>query len=135
MGRRFFLAVTIMYFGVSSELQITATVFFSMSYLSFLIRIAPFVDDILNYVEMGNEVTILVSLYFCYTFTDYVPTADKRYAIGWAFSAMVFFNIAINFALIAYTMGKAIKALIIKFCKNKNHPKSNKISVIEKQEY
>lgn len=69
-------------------------------------------NNILNYVEMGNEVTILVSLYFCYTFTDFVPTADKRYAIGWAFSGMVFFNLAINFSLIAYTMGNAIKGLL-----------------------
>jgi hypothetical protein len=61
---------------------------------------------------MGNELTNLVSLYFCYTFTNFVPTADKRYAIGWAFSGMVFFNIAINFALIAFTMVKAINGLL-----------------------
>jgi hypothetical protein len=72
----------------------------------------PFVTKILNYVEMGNELTILVSFYFCYTFSDYVPTAEKRYAIGWAFSAMIFFNITFNFALIVYTLGQSLKGLI-----------------------
>mmetsp|Transcript_19233 Transcript_19233/g.18374 ORF Transcript_19233/g.18374 Transcript_19233/m.18374 type:complete len:268 (+) Transcript_19233:676-1479(+) len=106
--RRLILSLTIMYFDSDLVLQLGVTVGFSLGYLCFLFLFQPFMTRLLNFLEIFNEFTILTSLYFCFTFTGYIPLAEDRYTIGWAFSSFVFLNVALNFAFIVFTMLKVL---------------------------
>ena len=57
-------------------------------------------------LEYFNEFTILMCLYNCFLFTDFVPSPVNRYTIGYSMIVCTLFNFAVNGALMVLAMLK-----------------------------
>lgn len=57
-------------------------------------------------LEFFNEFTILTCLYNCYLFTDYVPSPETRFIIGYSMIVCTMFNFAVNATLMVIEMLK-----------------------------
>lgn len=62
----------------------------------FLVCVKPLDQEVFNNLEMLNEIFILISSYFMYLFTDFVPDAEMRLQIGWIYVMILSVNFAIN---------------------------------------
>ena len=47
-------------------------------------------------LEFFNEFTILMCLYNCYLFTDFVPRPEERYTMGYCMIVCTVFNFTVN---------------------------------------
>ena len=59
---------------------------FTMSYVAY---VKPFNSSNMNLQEILNEVTILLSCYALFTFTEWVPDMDRRIEMGWFLLALI----------------------------------------------
>ena len=59
----------------------------------------PFADNFLNHIEAFNEATMLALTYFLFCFTDFVPDAETRYKLGFAYIATSFVNLAVHMVI------------------------------------
>ena len=74
--------------------------------------VMPFEDPLLNYMELFNESSLLVTSYFLLTFTDFVPEPETRYTIGWVFSGVVALNLIVNWIILFTRLAKQIIAFV-----------------------
>lgn len=51
-------------------------------------------------LEFFNETTILLCVYHCYLFTDFVPGPEDRYSMGFSMIGCIILNFAVNGYLI-----------------------------------
>jgi hypothetical protein len=65
-------------------------------------------------MEIFNECCLLVSSYFLFLFTDFVPDVKTRYMIGWGFVGLQIFNIGINWLCMIYKLLQAVLFIIMK---------------------
>ena len=56
----------------------------------------PFVNKVLNYLEVMNEVSILIIIYHMIVFTDYVDSRSTQYVVGYSVCIFTGLNICIN---------------------------------------
>jgi hypothetical protein len=56
----------------------------------------PFVNNVLNYLEIMNEVTILILIYHMIVFTDFVESRTMQYQLGYLVCIFTVLNICIN---------------------------------------
>ena len=68
-------------------------------------------------MEIMNEVTLFIASYFLFFFTDFVPSKELKYEMGWYFIALASFNIVINWMAMIYKFG----APAVVFIKKKLH--------------
>jgi hypothetical protein len=47
-------------------------------------------------MELFNELTVSISLYFLFIFTDFCPDSTTRYKAGWAKVSLILTNLVIN---------------------------------------
>jgi len=62
-------------------------------------------------LEFFNESTIMLCVYHCYLFTDYVPRPEDRYSMGFSMIGCTVFNFAVNGYLILSDQIKQIVKL------------------------
>ena len=74
---------------------------FTMIYLQWVL---PWDTKKLNFLDLLNEVTSIVTLYHMILFTDYVPEARIRYLFGWS---LIFSN-SVAISIHVFLMGKEI---------------------------
>mmetsp|Transcript_14758 Transcript_14758/g.10662 ORF Transcript_14758/g.10662 Transcript_14758/m.10662 type:complete len:89 (+) Transcript_14758:654-920(+) len=77
----------------------------------YVMGIAPFTEQLLNYLEYFNEFTVLVISYFLIFFTDFAEDKEMEYRLGWIVIVLTLFNILVNLIII---MKMTIKNLFIK---------------------
>lgn len=56
----------------------------------------PFEDDLITKLEMFNEIVSIMLCYVMLTFTDWVPRAQTRYIIGWAFIVLLIAHLFVH---------------------------------------
>jgi len=56
----------------------------------------------------------LISSYFLFLFTDFVPDVHTRYLIGWGFIGLQIFNIAVNWLCMIFKVYQALRVIAIK---------------------
>ena len=78
--------------------------------MTYLVYIKPFDTKIKNYLEIYNELTILISSYHMLLFTDFVMNEYISYNAGWSFLSFYFLNIVININVIIYFTTKTLIA-------------------------
>jgi hypothetical protein len=81
-------------------------------------------------MEIFNEMTLLISFYMCYNFTDFVPDPLYRYFLGKIFIGFIIFNLGVNVIGILGTLCNTIKIFAIKICKKRKN--KNTVQVIKK---
>ena len=76
------------------------------------------VDGTNNFIQVFNEVIILVCTWYLFLFTEYVPNPVDRHLFGQGFIYLIGFNCTINILLLIFLLCKSIKAAIkTKFAK------------------
>jgi hypothetical protein len=76
--------------------------------LTFFITVKPLDQPFLNGIEVFNEACLLLTSYFLFLFTDFVPDPKLRYQIGWLFIGLQILNIAVNWMCMFYKVFCAI---------------------------
>ena len=84
-------------------LQITTQIACSVLMLIYLSYVWPFESHTITKFEMLNESIILFLCYSLLCFTDWVPDAKIRYAIGWLFIAGTSIYLAINMTVLFWS--------------------------------
>lgn len=64
-----------------------------------------------NFVEGLNECVYVLSVYHMMSFTDWVPSVDTRYLMGWSLIIIISLNVIGNMGLIMYYAFKDIRVL------------------------
>jgi hypothetical protein len=99
--------------------QILIVMVCSIINICYLCKFKPFEDRKILKLEIMNEVTNIILLYHLMMFTDWVPEAETRYAIGWSFIFVISANILVHFSLLVYDTAKKVRYKIQEYRKMK----------------
>jgi hypothetical protein len=97
--RRFIFAATCVFLKDYPLAQIHSTFLQSILMLWYLLYYWPFVQHGLNYLEVFNEMCIMLCMYpAAGIFTDGTQfvSSDVHYNAGWAFIGIIGFNVGVN---------------------------------------
>ena len=100
--RRIILACTIVFCDNHTYVQLFLQIGFSIFITDFFSRVRPLEEPILNYMEIYNELTILICSYLMLCFSELVENANQRIEIGWTYIMIVSLNILINWAVLIF---------------------------------
>lgn len=94
--------------------------------------ILPCENSQLNFLEMSNEILVLVSAYSMMLFTDYVADPNLRYMFGWGYIGLIGFGLLFNLLFMFFTSLKDIKKLYLSIRHwNRNMQAQKKKTVIK----
>ena len=85
----------------------------------YLLWYRPFAENFLNYIEAFNETTILALTYFLFCFTDFVPDAETRYKLGFAYIVTSFVNLVVHMGIMLRSSSVKIRQACLKFHYNR----------------
>lgn len=60
------------------------------------VLVKPFENPSLNRLEVFNETCIIAAAYHLFAYTDFLPSPDMQYKVGWSMIAITVFNIGVN---------------------------------------
>ena len=80
----------------------------------FILLIKPYSIKILNYLELANELILLLSCYFMMTFTTWITDVEFQYKIGDVFIKLLSAVFILNSIMIFIEIGSQIKQLFKK---------------------
>jgi hypothetical protein len=110
--KRFLLALILVFFTIPF-FQVYAMVFISLASIAYTILTQPFTLDYLNFLELVNEVMILVCCYHLLPFMDGSIDARVRYTVGWSLDALLIlqflFNLFVQFVQFALKFKLTLK--------------------------
>jgi len=112
--RRLLYSINIVFLNGSTVAQLFMQFFCCLLMLIFFVHVTPLNQPLLNRMEIFNECCLLVSSYFLFLFTDFVPDVKTRYMIGWGFVGLQIFNIGVNWLCMIYKVFEALKLIIMK---------------------
>jgi uracil DNA glycosylase len=79
----------------------------------YLVYVRPFKQPSQNYIEIFNEINIMVAALHLFLFTDFVDSPETQYLIGWSLIAVMLLNILVNvFIMVAETLKDLRKRMI-----------------------
>ena len=64
--------------------------------LIYLLHVKPYNDPKLTIQEVFNEITVLLSFYVLFTFTEWVWKQEVRYNLGWVQIGIIGLNLIVN---------------------------------------
>ena len=64
----------------------------------------PMIDRTNNFIQVFNEVVILIAIWSMFLFTDYVADPSTRLLFGEGFKFTIIFNVIVNLAILVYTV-------------------------------
>lgn len=76
MLRRLFFASVAVFLTNMPSLQVVLVICHCLVVMMYLVRVRPFADPIMNYMEILNEAFILGATYHMLIFTDFVPNPN-----------------------------------------------------------
>jgi len=100
--------------------QLFVTMYSSLALIAFYVIVWPMNDTLNNVLQLGNEIFFLVCVHVMLTFTDYTTDPVDRHEIGTNYLYFLGLNVAVNLALIGYTIVKQV----IDYCRKRNQEKS-----------
>ena len=74
--------------------------------LGFVTSVRPFEVQLMNDLEIFNETTFCILVFYNYVFTDFVPDPNFRYTLGLGFLGIIGFNILVIFLAIGTVVVK-----------------------------
>ena len=74
--------------------------FVSTGMIIYLLCFSPFEDPFFTKIEVMNEVTAIFLLYTMLCFTDWIPSAERRYIYGWFFIGFASLNMIVHIFLL-----------------------------------
>lgn len=101
--------------------QLMAMSYITTAMVIYLLWFSPFEDNFYNRIEVLNEITAMLLLYFMFTFTDWIPSAGDRYNYAWLFIAITCANLGVH---LFFLMKENMKRLHLKWIRYTNKKKS-----------
>ena len=83
-----------------------ATSFFMIFYFCY---VWPFESHQMTKLEIFNEVTAIQLCYFMMCFTDWVPSTQTRYALGWIFIVIISLHLGVHMTILLYNTYTILK--------------------------
>jgi hypothetical protein len=80
----------------------------------YITYVKPFETPLLNYMEVFNEVCVLIATYHLFLFTDFVPDPELRYSIGWSIIGVTIVNIIVNMLVMFWSTLKQLRLMFKK---------------------
>ena len=77
-------------------LQLMATFCVCTAKIIYLLWFMPFEETLVNLLEVMNEITTILMLYVMLTFSDWVPSPELRYQLGWIFIGVLVLNTVVH---------------------------------------
>ena len=109
--------------------------FLSMFLLSYYFSVLPMVDSINNFIQIFNEILVMLVIVTLFLFTDYVEDPETRYRFGGHLNVLLAANVGINLIVLVATIiiqiKKSIKRALLKRKAKKEFMK-NKVVPIDK---
>ena len=96
MLRRLLFSLIAVVMDGSPVLQVQLLIFHCILMLIYNILVQPFEEPTLNYLEIFNELCIIVAAYHLIPFTDFLDDPEIKYEIGWSIIGITTFNIGVN---------------------------------------
>jgi hypothetical protein len=96
MLRRLLFSLIAVVMDGSPVLQVQLLIFHCILMLIYNILVQPFEEPMLNYLEIFNELCIIVASYHLIPFTDFLDDPEIRYEVGWSIIGITTFNIGVN---------------------------------------
>jgi hypothetical protein len=112
--RRLLYSMIIVFLAGSTVAQLFVQFFCCLLMLVFFVKVKPLNQPFLNRIEIFNECCLLLSSYFLFLFTDFVPSPTLRYTIGWGFIGLQVFNISVNWLCMLYKVYQALRVIVLK---------------------
>ena len=106
------MVIVAVFLGVSPIIQVAIAMYTSQLMCQFFVRFMPMVDAMNNSIQVFNEWMILSYTIMLMNFTDYNPSPEVRFEIGWFYIYMLYMNIGVNVMVILAAMGQKVKQTI-----------------------
>ena len=95
--------VLIAYYGdVHIVFQLMATMVNQVLMISYVAAARPFKDRALNFLELFNELTIMMVIYMLFLITDFCTETFVKNMTGYAIIYITIFNMAVNLSIMVY---------------------------------
>ena len=126
--RRLIYAFSIILFINYLAFQIMIMLFLSTLMLSYIVLFRPFHNPLLNFLEIVNEITLILCLECAAVFTDFVEDPYAKYYTGYAIIGIVGIDILINIIAMVKVGAQAIVVKVRKCRQNKKEKRTKKYS-------
>lgn len=64
--------------------------------------VLPYKQTIQNYQEVINEVTVLISAYHLFCFTEWIYDFERRFELGWSLIFTILLNVLVNLTILCF---------------------------------
>ena len=91
------------------NVQINCQLVSSLAMMAYVTWVRPYESKTQTNTEIINEITVLLSSYHLFCFTEWVYDMNRRLEIGWSLVGFIIFNILINLAIFLATIFKNFK--------------------------
>ncbi len=106
--RRLLFAFIIVMCKSSIVLQVGLADFLSTVLLAFYLSVMPMTDGLNNFIQIFNEVIVLISIQLLFIYSNYVDDPIIRYKLAWYFLYMMAFDCAVNVLIMLYVIARKI---------------------------
>ena len=128
--RRIMFAALIVFCTSSIVLQIFIADILSTLMLVYFITVAPMNDRLSNWIQITNEIVVLVSVWLMFHFTEYVTDPATRYMLAFNFLYFVASDIVLNICVLIFTIIKKIFQACRSFFANRRAKKDMEVKIM-----
>ena len=108
-AKRLCLVLILLGAGLSPWYQIAMLNSMAVASIIYVMWFMPFENKSMNYIEVMNEVTLLLLTYTLWCFTDFVPEAETRHLLGFVFIATSQGNVIVHLTLMVCETMKRVE--------------------------
>ena len=105
-ARRYFMILVLTLLPSNRNVQINCQLVSSLAMMSYVTWVRPYESKLQNSTEIINEITVLLSSYHLFCFTEWVYDVDRRLEIGWSLVGFIVFNVIVNVVIFLVTIFK-----------------------------
>ena len=124
--------MSIVFFSSSIVLQVAFADILSTVMLAYLIVVRPMVDRLNNFIQIFNELAVLVCVWSMFHFTLFVGDAETRYELATNYLGFIAFNVGINILIFLFFIVKKIYSACKSMCVKRRAKRQAKNRVAEK---
>lgn len=99
--RRYSIALCLIALPDNFLFQIYLQLISSSLFLFYIIDSKPHKDIKQGRIEVFNELTVSISCYWLFIFTDLCPDSTRRYHAGWALVGLIVINLLVNVSIMS----------------------------------
>lgn len=112
LARRLLIGISIAFLRSYYFLQLEIFLLTSLIVTCYNIGVRPFDTSVGNYIEIANELLVLLTVYILHGFSYYIDMESDRYNIGWFYIQVVAIIFFLNLVYLCHMLATRIKLWI-----------------------